>query len=597
MAGEIPLVLVLYSNDRLLPANVAADAGLREAISNAAVLSDEFLDYPRFTGEAYLGAFTRFLQEKYAAHAPAAIIAGGPGALEFLLHHRAELFPQVPVVHMGIPSASLRSLLPLPANVVGVPFEYNFSATIDLALRLHPRARRLLLVTGTTPLDREFEARLRDVVPDFKDRATAEYLAGLPTAAVLKRLGELGKDAVVVTPGYFQDGAGRGFAPREAVQAMVAAARAPVYGPFDTFIGTGIVGGYMPTFTAIGHQAGEAVRVLLTGVAPTALHLPQVMPSALNIDWRQVRRWGIDPHAIPGDAVIHFRAPTFLEEHRQEASAAAVVFLFQSGLIGWLLVERRRRRLAELAVQKTRFELTHASRLAVAGELTASIAHEINQPLGAILSNADAADLILESGADRRTELRAILADIRRDDLRASAVIQRLRALLAKHEIERQPFDLNAAVSDVATLLSVEARRRRMTLDIRSAPSSATIVGDRIQIQQVLINLLFNAMDAMADLPDDRRAVVVSVETVAGGIAMAVHDRGHGIAPEHLPRLFESFFTTKHQGMGLGLSIARTIVEAHGGRIRAENAPDQGAVFYVMLPAACAADLPLSGRT
>jgi len=176
-------------------------------------------------------------------------------------------------------------------------------------------------------------------------------------------------------------------------------------------------------------------------------------------------------------------------------------------------------------------------------------------------------------------------------------VIQRLRALLAKHEIERQPFDLNAAVSDVATLLSVEARRRRMTLDIRSAPSSATIVGDRIQIQQVLINLLFNAMDAMADLPDDRRAVVVSVETVAGGIAMAVHDRGHGIAPEHLPRLFESFFTTKHQGMGLGLSIARTIVEAHGGRIRAENAPDQGAVFYVMLPAACAADLPLSGRT
>ena len=588
MAGETRHVLVLYSSHRLLPANLEAEGALRETIANSTELSAEFLDYPRFEGESYVRTVTTFLREKYALRPPEVLVVGGEDALAFLLDHRAQLFPTVPVVHMGVARSFLRSIPPLPADVVGVPIEYDFSGTIEQALRWHPRARRLVVVTGAASWDREFEARLRDEVARFQDRATAEFLAGLPTGAVLKRLGELGGDAVVFTPGYFQDGEGRTFTPREAARIMAAAATAPVYGPFNTFLGTGVVGGSMPSFAAMGRQAGQIVNALLDGAAPAALRVPAIMPNTLNVDWRQVRRWGIDENAIPGDAVVHFKMLTFLEQHRKEAIIAITVFLFQAGLIAWLLFERRRRRLAEQAVQKQRFELAHASRLAVAGELTGSIAHEINQPLGAILNNADAADLILESGADRRAELRAILADIRRDDLRASEVIRRLRALLAKHEVERLPFDLNEAVSDVATLLRVEARRRRLRLDIRPATTAATMVGDRIQIQQVLLNLVLNAMDAAADAPEDRRTVVVSVENVASSIAITVRDRGHGIAPEHLPKLFDSFFSTKRQSMGLGLSIARTIVEAHDGRIWAEHGPGDGAVFHIDLPAVSA---------
>jgi signal transduction histidine kinase len=413
----------------------------------------------------------------------------------------------------------------------------------------------------------------------------------------LDRLGELGDDVVVFTPGYFQDGAGRNFAPREAARLMAAAATAPVYSPFNTFMGTGVVGGRMPSFADMGRQAGHIVNRLLDGTAPAALRLPAIMPTALHVDWRQVRRWGIDENAIPDDAIVQFKVPTFLEEHRNGAILTAIAFLLQTGLIAGLLIERRRRRLVNLAVQQQRFELAHASRLAVAGELTGAIAHEINQPLGAILSNADAADLILESGADRRDELRAILADIRRDDLRASAVIRRLRALLAKHEVERQPFDLNDAVSDIVTVLRAEAQQRRIALDIRTATTAATLVGDRIQIQQVLLNLVLNAMDAVADLPEDRRTVVVSVKNNADRLVITVRDRGRGIAPEHLPKLFDSFFSTKRQGMGLGLSIARTLVEAHGGHIWAENGPGEGTVFYIELPAAGETSLPAPGPT
>ena len=178
-----------------------------------------------------------------------------------------------------------------------------------------------------------------------------------------------------------------------------------------------------------------------------------------------------------------------------------------------------------------------------------------------------------------------IVTRIRRDSLRASDVIRRLRTLLAKHEPERQPFDLNAALSDVAALLRPEARRRHANLEVRLAPGPIHIAGDRTQLQQVLINLALNALDAVAGVPEERRDVVMSIAATDTGPSITVRDRGPGIAPEHLPKLFDSFFSTKQSGMGLGLSIARTIVEAHGGRIRAENASDGGAAFHVELPA------------
>jgi len=236
--------------------------------------------------------------------------------------------------------------------------------------------------------------------------------------------------------------------------------------------------------------------------------------------------------------------------------------------------------------------VAHASRLAVAGELTASIAHEINQPLGAILSNTAAAELILQSGEDRRDLLRHILADIRRDDVRASEVIRRLRTLLAKHEVEQRSFDLNTAVTEVAALLQREAERRLVRIEMRLA-SVATVVGDRVQVQQVLINLLLNAMDAVDQVGEDRRGIIVAVENVGHRIIITVRDQGRGIAAEELPKLFDSFYSTKRTGMGLGLSIGRTIVETHGGRIWAESQPGVGSQFHIEFPAA----EPMAQRT
>ena len=178
------------------------------------------------------------------------------------------------------------------------------------------------------------------------------------------------------------------------------------------------------------------------------------------------------------------------------------------------------------------------------------------------------------------------MTDIRQDDMRAGAVITRIRSFLQRHEIERQPVDLNQLVADGLRLVRSDAEIRKMRLSFEPEEMIPPILGDRIQLQQVLLNLLLNAMDALNETPPDNRRITLCVRAANGEVEVAVTDNGPGIPVDKLAHLFEPFFTTKAKGLGMGLSISRNIVEAHGGRLRAENNPGRGATFSFSLPAA-----------
>jgi PAS domain S-box-containing protein len=247
--------------------------------------------------------------------------------------------------------------------------------------------------------------------------------------------------------------------------------------------------------------------------------------------------------------------------------------------IGYDITDRKR---AEEAGR----QLAHAARFAVVGELTAMVAHEVNQPLCAILSNAEAAEIMLRSDTPPLDELRNILADIRQDDLRADAAIRSIRSLVHRREFRPGPVDLAETLDHVMRLMAGDALHRRVNLRRDVAPGLQPVVGDRSHLEQLMVILMVNAMDAMKETPEPTRQVLITVRNAGESLVeVAVRDFGHGIAAENMPQLFDSLFTTKPEGMGLGLAIARTIVAAHGGRIWAENAPGGGAIFRFTLRA------------
>ena len=230
--------------------------------------------------------------------------------------------------------------------------------------------------------------------------------------------------------------------------------------------------------------------------------------------------------------------------------------------------------------------LAHVQRLAVMGEFTAMITHEINQPLGAIMSNAEAAELLLQSPNVSLSELREILADIRKDDLRANQTMDRIRALSRNSNLVMEPLNLNETASDVLRLISRDALRRHVKIQREFTGNLPLAFGDRVQLQQVLLNLIVNGIDAMKDTPEPARLLTISTKNSSDKIEVIVTDCGCGIPPEQLPRIFESFFTTKQDGTGLGLSIARSIIEAHKGQMWAENNTGRGATFHFTLQVA-----------
>jgi signal transduction histidine kinase len=584
-------VLMLYGLDPYLPPFLAMDKAMRESLASETEgrvsFFSESLDSQRFDMKALEPGLAALLEKKYRALRIDVVVAVSRTALDFFVRHGERLWPGARVVFVGFLDDKFKPSA-LPPGASAVMSILDVPGTIDIARRLQPGAGRIVVVSGVAEVDRRAEQQARKALATLHERVQVEFLSGLPLPELVVRVAAEPPDSIVMYLAQFRDRDGQPYEPHEVLRAIVNTSRAPVYGAAESMLGLGAVAGSVASYETRGRLIGEQVRRALAGGPPDPSRTVLAAPNRCVADARALGRWSLDERLLPSGCEMRFADVPIWRQYWWQIALTLAIIAAQAMLIVALFAQRRKRRVAEQAELAQRAVLARASRLALAGELTGAIAHEINQPLGAILSNADAGDLMLDSGTDRREDLRAVLADIRRDDLRATEVIQRLRDLLGKQKSERKEFDLNEVVSDLESIMRAEARRRGVVLEIRSAPEALAIMGDRIQIQQVLINLALNAMDAVADESADRRTVGVSVAKGETGAVLAVRDRGRGIAPENRTKIFESFFSTKRNGMGLGLSITRSIVEAHGGRVRAESGADEGTVFQVELPLAVA---------
>jgi signal transduction histidine kinase len=587
-------VVVLSGVDASLPALRIIDDAMRSEIQRRSRAPVEFFaeafDLVRFSETRFEKEAAGYLKQKYRNTRVHVIVAAQTNAFDFVRTYKSEIWPAAAVVFHSVDVDALkRRELDSLTTGVAVDQREAIAKTIDLALRLRPAARRIIVVGGTSPIDRMLQSFAREALARLPASISVEYRVDEALADLVVAAAAFPPDAVLLALTVYHDGAGELRVPREAFAKVAAASSIPVFAPFETFVGHGAVGGVSDSFPERGRSVGALVARVLNGEAPGSI-VPRVQlppPPVCVVDFSQIERWGIDERLLPSTCEVRFRTPGAWETHRWQIVTAAAVLLMQTVLIAALVLQRSRRRRAEHAVERQRVELAHAARLASMGELTAVIAHEVNQPLGAIMANVAAAEMALASGDGNLEEVRQILADVRKDDKRASEAIRRLRSLLAKNEMTPQRVDINEAIQEIVQIVAPEARRRGIAIETDLSESPLPVIGDRVHIQQVLLNLIINAMDAMADTPAARRRVRVrSARSADGGIELTVADHGHGIASSDMARLFDSFFTTKQHGMGLGLSIARSILEAHGGRIWARSDGAAGATFHVVFPEA-----------
>jgi signal transduction histidine kinase len=277
------------------------------------------------------------------------------------------------------------------------------------------------------------------------------------------------------------------------------------------------------------------------------------------------------------------RGPSLWADHRKEVLAAAAAMTMLGALAVALWVERRRRTAAEMEARHQMVASAQLARSAAMGELSASVAHEINQPLGAIVNNAEAARLLLTAGRDPAIVDEA-LRSIRDDATRAAQVVERIRALFRKQPLVVRQARANASLQQVLSLAKAEAQRRGIALVQDLGTGLPDIAADPVYLEQVALNLLINALDAVESASVEQREVSVTTRQDGDAVAFTIADTGQGIPEDRLGQVFDAFYTTKRDGLGMGLAIARTIVEAHGGRISARNLRRGGAEFRFTIP-------------
>lgn len=580
-------VVLLYDERPELPGLALLETELvRTLVSGSAEPIEvyrEAMDLSRFSFASYKILLRDFLQAKYADKKIDLVVAVMGPALDFLSNSGDTVFPGAPIVFCGIDLAYLGGRI-LPPHVSGILLKREFAPTLELALRLHPLTEKVVVVGGRSEFDTKLLEAARKEFHAYERRVSFRYLTELPLQDLQRELSHLPSRTIVLYTGLFQDGAGQSFIPHQVAERLSEASSVPVYGFVDQYIDHGIVGGSLYSLAEHGTQAAKLALQVLAGAVPTPA-MVETRSSKVLFDWRQMQRWKIKEESLPPGSEIRFRAPTAWETYRSELLIIALVLLLQMALIAWLLYERRRRHRAEIEGRQRMLELAHMNRQATVGQLSVSIAHELNQPLGAILNNAEAATLMIDSPLPDLPELKAIIEDIKRDDQRASEVIKGLQRMLTRGASDLREVDLNEVVTDVVKILSAQATAHNVKLDTRLATQPLLVNGDRVQLQQVILNLVLNGIDAVDDRSNGVREIACRSWMSDGLAHVSIRDTGPGIPPDRLERLFEPFFSTKQDGMGMGLCIAHTIIEAHEGKISAESL-SRGAVFSVRLPLA-----------
>jgi C4-dicarboxylate-specific signal transduction histidine kinase len=409
-------------------------------------------------------------------------------------------------------------------------------------------------------------------------------LTGLPLAAQTTRAAALPDKTAIFYTSLFIDDEGTRYSSADALTAIARVANRPIVVDVESLVGFGATGGFVLNNVAYGQEVAALVLRILNGASIAASPIAVSEFTKPVFDWRQLQRWHIKESTLPAGSEIRFRSPSMWEQYSTQILTACAVFLIQTALIGWLIYEHRRRHLAEVRARNSMAELTQLNRLATAGELSAAIAHEIKQPITGMVAMANAAVRWLSRDSPDIGRARDALDKVVAAGHHVSDVITNVRGLFGKDTQEKTPCDVNKLIRAVLALVYIDLRKHSIESQVNLSEQLPPVIGNAVQLQQVILNLVMNAIESMVSAAEPRVLSITSKSNEHNTVLVSIADTGSGIDVANLSRIFKPMFTTKARGMGMGLSICKSIIESHNGLIWVSAGALRGSIFHFELP-------------
>ena len=547
-------------------------------------LYEASLQNGRFERSQDEGPFLDYLRSLFVENDLDLAVAMGAPAARFFQRYRSQIFPSTPLLITGADERTFNDAA-LTTYDTAVAVNFDQAKQIENILQVLPDTANIAVVIGDSPLENFWVEELRRAFQPFGNRVTFDWFNKLSLDDMVKRVVKLPPRSAIYYATVRVDARGVPQEEDHVLSQFREVASAPIFSYIDSNFGRGIVGGPLLSSQQLAHRSAVVAVRILGGETAGNIKTPALGLSVPMYDWRELQRWNISEAILPPSSEIHFRGPTAWERYRVQVLVICAALLLQAALICWLLYEQRRRHRAEVLSRNFMSELTHMNRIATAGELSASIAHEVNQPLAGMVLTANAALRWLAAETPNLGKVRDALAQIVSAGHRAGDIIRNVRTMFGKDTQERRPVDINRVILAVLKLVQIEIQRHEIAVQTQLDHRLPPVIGLEIQLQQVILNLIMNAIESMQSGQSWPRELRVKSELgQSDEVRVCIEDSGTGTAPSDLERVFTPLFTTKERGMGMGLSICHSIIAGHNGRIWATAGVERGAIFHFVLP-------------
>ena len=584
-------IVIFFSLHANLPAYQNLLEGFRTTLSEEyhqpINLLTEYLDIGRLADDKYAKYIIEQYNEKFKDTKIDLLITVDPGIIPVLEKYNLVALKRSPVISIVLDALDAEKGHLKSENVVRMTLKFRFGQSIQSACNFFPTYKNIYIISGCSNIDKYFTSLVRSNIGRVEKSHNVTFITGMSLDSVLKISRKIPVHSIVIVPSFLSDKKGIQFSTPEVTGSLASNCDAPFFPLFDSFIKReGGIGGYVFSFNAVGKKAALIAKEVLNGKPPGDIVTDDDFYQNI-FDWRVLKKWDLlASDALPSNSIYYYKQYNFISEYKWYIFAGILFLIIETLLI--LFLYKLNTRQKAVLKQKTEAEelyrlLVREERLMMMVELTASLSHELSQPLTAILYNTQACLRYLKSGNASESQIEELLLKVIKDDKRAGGLISSVRSLMKLETRAKEQVNLSPIIQETIALFDPEAARQHIRIIVQHKDDLVDVLADKIQLQQVLLNLLYNAANAMENVEQGKRVISISQRTERGSVTISVKDTGPGIGDEVKGAIFKPFVTSRKSGLGIGLAVSRNIMENHGGEIWAENCPEGGAEFSFRL--------------